>query len=63
MDWDEQKQNGEEKAKKMIIDNFHNGEIMLLHGNSKDNANVLDEIIDEARKMGYEFQSLDQFEK
>ena len=63
MDWDEKKQNGEEKAKKIIIDNFHNGEIMLLHGNSKDNANVLGEIIDEARKMGYEFQSLDQFEK
>ena len=29
----------------------------------KVNYDVLGEIIDEARKMGYEFQSLDQFEK
>ena len=31
-DWNENKQPNEEKAKKMILDNLHNGEIMLLHG-------------------------------
>lgn len=61
-DWDEKKQNGEEYAKKMITDNFHNGEIMLLHATSKDNANVLDYIIKEGKKQGYEFKSLDEFE-
>lgn len=62
-DWEENNQSGEENAKKMIIDNFHNGEIMLLHGNSKDNANVLDYIIKEAKNQGYEFKTLDEFER
>ena len=62
-DWNENKQPNEEKAKKMILDNLHNGEIMLLHGNSKTNTNVLDSVIKEAKSMGYEFRSLDEFEK
>ncbi len=61
-DWNEKKQPSEEEAKKKIIENFHNGEIILLHGNSKTNTNVLDYIIKEARNMGYEFKSLDEFE-
>ena len=36
---------------------------MLLHGNSKTNTNILDSIIKEAKQMGYEFKSLDEFEK
>ena len=63
MDYDENKQKGTEYAKKIILDNLHNGEIMLLHGNSKDNANVLDEIIKSAKAEGYEFKSLDEFER
>lgn len=63
MDYDEKHQKGEEYAKKMIIDNLHNGEVMLLHGNSKDNTNVLGDIIKEARNMGYEFKSLNEFER
>lgn len=62
-DWDENKQNRENYAKEKIINNIHNGAIILLHGNSKDNANVLDECIKEVKKMGYEFKSLDEFEK
>ena len=62
-DWNENKQPNEEKAKKMILDNLHNGEIMLLHGNSKTNTNVLDSVLKEAKSMGYEFRSLDEFEK
>ena len=61
-DWNEKKQPSEEEAKKKIIENFHNGEIILLHGNSKTNTNVLDTIIKEAKNMGYEFKSLDEFE-
>lgn len=63
MDYDENKQKGTEYAKKIILDNLHNGEIMLLHGNSKDNANILDEIIKSAKAEGYEFKSLDEFER
>lgn len=62
-DWNEKKQPDEEKAKKKILDNLHNGEIMLLHGNSKTNTNILDSIIKEAKEMGYQFKSLDEFEK
>lgn len=62
-DWNEDKQPDEEKSKKKILDNLHNGEIMLLHGNSKTNTNILDSVIKEAKNMGYEFKSLDEFEK
>ena len=47
----------------MIVKNFHCGEIMLLHGNSKTNTKILPTIIDEARKEGYEFYSLEEFKK
>lgn len=62
-DWDENNQGREEYAKKKILDNIHNGAIILLHGNSKDNANILDYCIKEIKNMGYEFASLDNFEK
>ena len=62
-DWNEDKQPDETKAKEKILNNLHNGEIMLLHGNSKTNTNILDSIIKEAKNMGYEFKSLDEFEK
>ena len=44
-DWNEDKQPDETKAKEKILNNLHNGEIMLLHGNSKTNTNILDSII------------------
>ncbi len=62
-DWNEDKQPDETSAKKKILDNLHNGEIMLLHGNSKTNTNILDAVIKEGKNMGYEFKSLDEFEK
>ena len=60
-DWDEKKQPSIEDAKNMIIINFHPGEIMLLHPNSKTNSEVLDMIIKEAKNQGYEFKVLEQF--
>ena len=42
-DWDENNQGREIYAKEKILNNVHNGEIILLHGNSKDNTNVIDE--------------------
>lgn len=62
-DWDEGKQPDEEKAKSKILNNLHNGEIMLLHGNSKTNASILDDVIKETKDLGYEVKSLDEFEK
>lgn len=60
-DWDENKQGREDYAKKKILDNIHPGAVILLHGNSKDNTNVLDHVIKEIKNMGYEFKSLDEF--
>lgn len=60
-DWNEDKQPDETVAKQKILDNVHNGEIILLHGNSKTNTNILGDIIKEIKGMGYEFKSLDEF--
>ena len=62
-DWEESKQGREDYGKKKILDNVHNGEVMLLHSTSKDNSNILDYCIKEIKNMGYEFKSLDEFEK
>ena len=62
-DWNEDKQPDEISSKKKILENVHNGEIMLLHGNSKTNTNILEDIIKEIKNMGYEFKSLDEFKQ
>lgn len=62
-DWDVNNQKGNEYAKKMILNYSHNGCVMLLHAVSKDNTEVLGDIIDELRNREYEFYSLDEFER
>lgn len=55
-DYDVDKQPSHETAKKMILNNLHNGSIMLLHAISKTNTEVLSDVIDEAHQMGYTFE-------
>jgi len=62
-DWDENKQGREEYAKEKILSNIHKGAVILLHANSKDNCNVLGEIIKEIKNQNYEFKSLDEFKR
>ena len=62
-DWEENNQGREDYAKTKIYDNLHNGEIMLLHATSKDNSEILDEVIKSIKNKGYEFKSLDEFER
>lgn len=62
-DWDVKNQKGEEYAKQMILDYVHNGCVMLLHAVSKDNATVLGEVIDILEDRGFEFCSLEEFER
>lgn len=62
-DWDENKQGREEYGKDKILKNVHNGAVILLHANSKDNCNILDSVIKEIKNMGYEFKSLDEFKR
>ena len=60
-DWDEAKQPSKEDGIKKIVENTHNGEIMLLHATSKTNMEILDTVIKQIKDMGYEFKSLDEF--
>ena len=62
-DWDESKQGREAYGKSKVLDNIHNGAVILLHSNSKDNSNILNDVIKEVKNMGYEFDSLDNFEE
>ena len=62
-DWNKEKQDREEYAKDKILSNIHNGAIILLHANSKDNKNVLDDCIKKIKEMGYEFKTLDEFKR
>jgi len=59
-DWDANKQRGTEYARKIVMDNLHNGAVLLLHAVSKDNANALDSIIKGAKEAGYTFGTPDE---
>lgn len=60
-DWDVNKQDRLEYARKVIYSNLHNGCVMLLHAVSKDNTTLLGEIIDRIQDDGYEIHSLEEF--
>lgn len=59
-DWDNNKQPSLEKAKQKILDNTHNGEVMLLHPTSATNAAILGDVIREMRAQGYRFGTMDE---
>ena len=59
-DWDNNKQMSAEKAKQIILENLHNGEVMLLHPTSNTNVAILADVICEIRAMGYRFGTLDE---
>ena len=59
-DWDNDKQMTREKAMQKILDNIHNGAIILLHPTSATNAAILGEVIDELRAQGYRFGTLEE---
>lgn len=59
-DWDNNKQMNEEAALKKILDNIHNGEIMLLHPTSSTNAKIMRRLITELKMRGFTFATLDK---
>ena len=59
-DWDNAKQMSPERAKQKILENVHNGEVMLLHPTSATNAAILGDVIDELRAQGFHFGTLDE---
>ncbi|MGL5330659.1 MAG: delta-lactam-biosynthetic de-N-acetylase [Peptostreptococcaceae bacterium] len=59
-DWDPKKQPDPEYAKTKILDNLHDGSILLLHAVSQTNADILGDVIDSATSDGYSFELLDK---
>ena len=59
-DWDNGSQMSENEAKAKIMDNIHNGAVLLLHPTSATNAAILGDIIVELKAKGYTFGTLDE---
>lgn len=59
-DWDNNRQIPPERAKEIIMENLHNGEVMLLHPTSATNAAILGDVIRELKAQGYRFGTLDE---
>lgn len=59
-DWDNNKQMSLEKAKNKVLDNVHDGEVMLLHPTSETNAQILEEVILSLKSQGYKFGTLEE---
>ncbi len=59
-DWDDSKQPDTKKAMDIILNNTHNGEVILLHPTSSTNAAILPQLIDVWKQMGYSFGTLDE---
>ncbi len=59
-DWDNENQPSRDAALKKILENVHNGEVLLLHPTSKTNADILPQVIDILISNGYRFGTLDE---
>ncbi len=59
-DWDNGRQMSPENAKKKILENLHNGEIMLLHPTSSTNAEIMRDLIRNLKEQGFSFGTLDE---
>ena len=59
-DWDNERQPDPERAKKKILENTHNGAVILLHPTSATNARILPDLLREWKAMGYSFGTLDE---
>jgi len=62
-DWKTNVIRGKDYVINKILDNAHNGMVILLHAVSKDNAEALQDIIVKLRNAGYEFGSCEDLYK
>ncbi len=53
-DYDVNNQPNESSSLTKLVDNLHNGEILLLHSVSTTNMNILDDFIKQVKQVGYE---------
>ena len=59
-DWDNDNQPSCEYALNKILNNVHNGEVMLLHPTSSTNAQIMPTLIKELKKQGFRFGRMDE---
>ena len=59
-DWDNNNQMSKDAAMKKILDNVHNGEIMLLHPTSATNASLIGELTRTLKAQGYRFATVEE---
>lgn len=59
-DWDNSNQPSCEYALNKILNNIHNGEVMLLHPTSATNAEIMPALIKELKKQGFRFGDMDE---
>lgn len=59
-DWDNNKQPDPEQARQLILNNVHNGAVLLLHPTSTTNAAILGDVIDTLLSQGYRFGTLEE---
>lgn len=57
-DWDNNKQPSPQRAMKILTDNLHNGQVLLLHPTSATNVAILPELIAKLKSEGYRFGTL-----
>lgn len=58
-DWHLDKQHGWEHSYNYVMDHIHNGAIILMHSVSQDNTDAIRKIIQDLKKDGYQFGSLE----
>ena len=59
-DWDNERQPDPDYALKLILDNVHNGAVILLHPTSATNAGIMKNFILALKEQGYRFGTLDE---
>jgi peptidoglycan-N-acetylmuramic acid deacetylase len=59
-DWDDKSQPNHAESIKKILNMTHNGAVVLLHPTSNTNAEIIDSLIKEWKKLGYRFGTLDE---
>ena len=60
VDWLENKQPTKEEAFDKLLNRIHPGAIVLLHSTSATNGEILDELIEKWKNMGYEIRPLEE---
>ena len=60
VDWNNDSQPTKEEAFQKLLPRIHSGAVVLLHSTSRTNAQILNELIEKWKALGYRFGTLDE---